>query len=221
MVASDLTTEEPVGRSQAKLSVPSGSAGSSKPAYVKRRAFTGRPGTWRVKCHHRWRCNGRHRLRGSTLGGTAAPTRSRELRQQASGCDAALEELPSASSHAELVFAGTRDVLNFAADKVDQTAEALRMIVELLDHVAESPLGAVLRRRGWRALNRPGVRETARPHHRHRLPRRPGHRSPPTRHRPDHRPSGLRRDRENPHLVLQLQDARPPRRGRTAVTATN
>jgi hypothetical protein len=64
---------------------------------------------------------------------------SRELRQQASGCDAALEELRSASSHVVLVFAGTRDVLNFAADQVDQTADALRMIVELLDHVAESP----------------------------------------------------------------------------------
>jgi len=37
------------------------------------------------------------------------------------------------------VFTGTRDLLNFAADQVDQTAEALRMIVELLDHVAESP----------------------------------------------------------------------------------
>ena len=64
---------------------------------------------------------------------------SRELRQQASGCDAALEGLPSASPQAVLVFAGTRDLLNFAADQVDQTAEALRMIVELLDHVAESP----------------------------------------------------------------------------------
>ena len=64
---------------------------------------------------------------------------SRELRQQASGCDAVLEELPSPSSHAVLVFAGTHDLLTFAADQVDQTAEALRMIVELLDHVAESP----------------------------------------------------------------------------------
>jgi hypothetical protein len=64
---------------------------------------------------------------------------SRELRQQASGCDAALEGLPSASSQAELVFTGTRDLVNFAADQVDQTGEALRMIVELLDHVAESP----------------------------------------------------------------------------------
>ena len=62
---------------------------------------------------------------------------SRELREQASGCDAALEEFPSASPQAELVFTGTRDVLNFAADQVDQTAEALRMIVDLLDHVAE------------------------------------------------------------------------------------
>jgi hypothetical protein len=61
---------------------------------------------------------------------------SRELRQQASRCDAALEELTSASSQAELVFTGTHDLLNFAADQVDQTAEALRMIVELLDHVA-------------------------------------------------------------------------------------
>jgi ABC-type transporter Mla subunit MlaD len=62
---------------------------------------------------------------------------SRELRQQGSESDAALEELPSASSQAELVFTGTRDLLNFAADQVDQTAEALRMIVELLDHVLE------------------------------------------------------------------------------------
>ena len=51
----------------------------------------------------------------------------------------ALEELPSASSQAELVFTGTRDLLNFAADQVDQTAEALRMILEILDHVGESP----------------------------------------------------------------------------------
>ena len=64
---------------------------------------------------------------------------SRELRQQASGCDAALEELPSASSQAELVFTGTRDLLTFAAEQIDQTAEAPRMIVELLNHVAESP----------------------------------------------------------------------------------
>ena len=64
---------------------------------------------------------------------------SRELRQQASGCDAALEELPSASAQAELVFTGTRDLLNFAADQVDETAEALRMIAELLDHVPELP----------------------------------------------------------------------------------
>ena len=64
---------------------------------------------------------------------------SRELRQQASGCDAALEGLPSASPQAVLVLAGTRDVLSFAADQVDRTAEALRMIVELLDHVGESP----------------------------------------------------------------------------------
>lgn len=64
---------------------------------------------------------------------------SRELREQASGCDAALEELPSPSPQAKLVFAGTRDLLNFAAVQVDQTAEALRMIVELLDHVAELP----------------------------------------------------------------------------------
>jgi hypothetical protein len=64
---------------------------------------------------------------------------SRELRQQASGCDAALEGLPSASPQAVLAFAGTRDALNFAADQVEQTAEALRMIVELLDRVGESP----------------------------------------------------------------------------------
>jgi hypothetical protein len=64
---------------------------------------------------------------------------SRELRQQASGCNAALEELPSASSQAEVVFTGTRDLLNFAADQVDQTAEALRMIVELPEHAAKSP----------------------------------------------------------------------------------
>jgi hypothetical protein len=65
---------------------------------------------------------------------------SRELRQQASGCDAALEELPSASSQAEFVFTGTRELLELAADQVDQTAEALRMVVELLDHVAEWPI---------------------------------------------------------------------------------
>jgi hypothetical protein len=64
---------------------------------------------------------------------------SRELDQQATECDAALEELLPGSAHVELTFAGTRDLLNFAAKQVDQTAEALTMILELLDHLADSP----------------------------------------------------------------------------------
>jgi hypothetical protein len=64
---------------------------------------------------------------------------SRELRDLATECDAALGQLPSPSSHAELVFTGTRDLLNFAAEQVDQTGEALSIIVELLDDLADSP----------------------------------------------------------------------------------
>jgi hypothetical protein len=64
---------------------------------------------------------------------------SRELRDHAEGCDAAFDELVSPSRSAEIVFAGARDVLSFAAQQVDQAAEALRMIVELAEHLAESP----------------------------------------------------------------------------------
>ena len=64
---------------------------------------------------------------------------SRELHDQATQCDAALEELLAPSASAEVAFAGTRDVLSFAAQQVDQTAEALRVIVELVEQVAESP----------------------------------------------------------------------------------
>jgi len=46
--------------------------------------------------------------------------------------------LPLSSSipravRAEVAFAGTRDILSFAADQVDQTAEALTIVVELVD----------------------------------------------------------------------------------------
>ena len=58
---------------------------------------------------------------------------SRELRDRAKECDATFEQLGSPSSGAELVFAGTRDILSFAADQVDQTAEALTIVVELVD----------------------------------------------------------------------------------------
>jgi len=58
---------------------------------------------------------------------------SRELHDRAKECDAAFEQLESPSSDAELVFTGTRDILSFAAHRVDQAAEALRMIVELVD----------------------------------------------------------------------------------------
>ena len=60
---------------------------------------------------------------------------SRELRERAQDCDAAFEQLDSPSSAAEGVFAGTQDILNFAADQVDQAAEALTMIVELVEVV--------------------------------------------------------------------------------------
>lgn len=60
---------------------------------------------------------------------------SRELRERAQDCDAAFEQLDSPSSGAEGVFAGTRDILSFAADQVDQAAEALTMIVELVEVV--------------------------------------------------------------------------------------
>jgi len=64
---------------------------------------------------------------------------SRELHDQAVRCDAALAELASPSASAEVVFAGTRDVVRFAAQRVDQATEALRMIVELMEQVAELP----------------------------------------------------------------------------------
>jgi hypothetical protein len=63
---------------------------------------------------------------------------SRELHDQARQCDAALGEFVSPSASAEVAFAGTRDVLSFAAQRVDQTAEALTMIVELMEQIAES-----------------------------------------------------------------------------------
>jgi hypothetical protein len=56
---------------------------------------------------------------------------ARELRQRASDCEATFQPLDSPSPGAELVFSGTRDILSYAADQVDQTAEALTMIVEL------------------------------------------------------------------------------------------
>ena len=58
---------------------------------------------------------------------------SRELRERAQGCDAAFGQLDSPSAGAEGVFAGTRDILSFAADRVDQAAEALMMVVELVE----------------------------------------------------------------------------------------
>lgn len=58
---------------------------------------------------------------------------SRELREDAEHCDAVLEQLDSPSPGAELVFGGTRDLLSFAADQIDRTAEALTMIGELVD----------------------------------------------------------------------------------------
>jgi hypothetical protein len=58
---------------------------------------------------------------------------SRELRDRAKDCDAAFEQLDSPSSSAEVAFAGTRDILSFAADQVDQTAETLTIVVELAD----------------------------------------------------------------------------------------
>jgi hypothetical protein len=64
---------------------------------------------------------------------------ARELHDQARQCDAVLEELLLPSASAEVAFAGTRDLLSFAAQRVDQTAEALRRIVELMEQVAESP----------------------------------------------------------------------------------
>jgi hypothetical protein len=58
---------------------------------------------------------------------------SRELQERAQDCDATFEQLDSPSAGAEGVFAGTRDILNFVADQVDQAAEALTMIVELVE----------------------------------------------------------------------------------------
>ena len=60
---------------------------------------------------------------------------SRELQERAQDCDASFEQLDSPSSGAEGVFAGTRDILSFAADRVDQAAAALTMIVELVEVV--------------------------------------------------------------------------------------
>ena len=64
---------------------------------------------------------------------------SRELRDHAEGCDAAFDELVAPSQSAQVVFAGARDVLSFAAQQVDQAAEALRMSDELMELVAELP----------------------------------------------------------------------------------
>jgi len=58
---------------------------------------------------------------------------SRELHDRANECGAAFQQLESSSPDAELVFTGTRDILRFAAHQVDQAAEALTMIVELVD----------------------------------------------------------------------------------------
>ena len=71
----------------------------------------------------------------ATLDGTGLPARrlvagAARPRQR---LRATFEQLDSPSSGAELVFAGTRDILSFAAHQVDQTAEALTMIVELVD----------------------------------------------------------------------------------------
>ena len=52
-----------------------------------------------------------------------------------------------------------------------------------------------------------------RQHRRDRLPHGPGHGRSPARERSDHRPAGLQRDRRDPHVLLQLQDARSPRPG--------
>jgi len=60
---------------------------------------------------------------------------SRELRERAQECDAAFEQLDSPSLGAERVFAGTREILSFAADRADLAAEALAIIVELVDVV--------------------------------------------------------------------------------------
>jgi hypothetical protein len=58
---------------------------------------------------------------------------SRELRDQACDCATTFQRLDSPSPGAEIVFTGTRDILSFAAHQVDQTAEALAMIIELMD----------------------------------------------------------------------------------------
>jgi len=63
---------------------------------------------------------------------------SPELHDQARQCDAALGEFLSPSASAQVAFAGTRHVLSFAVQKVDQTAEALIMIVDLIEQVAKS-----------------------------------------------------------------------------------
>ncbi len=64
---------------------------------------------------------------------------SRELHDQATRCDAALEGLHRPSASAEVPFAGTREVLSCAAQRVDQAAEVLRVTVALVEQVAESP----------------------------------------------------------------------------------
>ena len=56
---------------------------------------------------------------------------ARELRDRANDCEATFQQLDSPSACAELVFTGSRDILRYAADQIDQTAEALTMIVEL------------------------------------------------------------------------------------------
>jgi len=62
---------------------------------------------------------------------------SREPHDQATRCGAALAELASPHASAEVVFAGTRDVVSCAAQRVDQAAEALKTIVELMEQLAE------------------------------------------------------------------------------------
>jgi hypothetical protein len=63
---------------------------------------------------------------------------ARELRDRANDCAATFQQLDSASPGAELVFSGARDVLSYAADQVDQTAEALTMIFELSQAVYDA-----------------------------------------------------------------------------------
>ena len=85
--------------------------------------------------HHNGGQDVHDRSNAATLGGTGLPTQrwSRELRDRAKDCDAAFEQLDSPSCGEEVAFAGTRDILSFAADQVDQTAETLTIVVELVD----------------------------------------------------------------------------------------